>query len=100
MTIYDEQIRNRMFWKLGRVEKLLKGSDNEVRGVSLRLANGSVIERPLQRVYPMEITTEEIESQPHAEENKIAEIDRPKRIAKTVCKERLAIIDQLENEPL
>eukprot|EP00795_Rhopilema_esculentum_P008160 gene8160-14089_t len=99
VTIHDEQIRNRMFWKLGRVEKLLRGSGNEVRRVSLRLANGSVIEQPLQKVYPIEVTAEELESKPHAEENKIAEIDRPKCIAKTVAKERLAIIDQLENEP-
>ena len=44
--------RNR--WKMGRIEKLIKGKDGVIRGASIRTKNGTV-GRPLQKIYPLEV---------------------------------------------
>ena len=41
-------------WKMGVVQKLVKGRDGVLRGAKLRTVNG-VWERPLQLLYPMEL---------------------------------------------
>ena len=53
----------RMQWRLGRIERLLEGSDGAVRGASLRVQSGkktSLLNRPIQHLYPLEasITTD------------------------------------------
>ena len=49
--------KNRGHWMKGKVEKLIKGKDNVVRGVILR-HKGHLIERPLQAVCPLEIRSD------------------------------------------
>ena len=49
--------KNRGFWKLGIVTSLIKGKDGIVRGVKLR-AGKSIMERPLQHIYPLELKME------------------------------------------
>ena len=49
--------KNRGHWMKGKVEKLIKGKDNVVRGVILR-HKGHLIERPLQAVCPLEICSD------------------------------------------
>ena len=46
--------RNKGQWKKARVEELVKGRDDVVRGVLLR-HKGHLIERPVQAVCPLEI---------------------------------------------
>ena len=47
--------RNRGKWKIGIVEQLIQGRDGVVRGARLRVGT-SYLERPLQLLYPLELT--------------------------------------------
>ena len=53
----DKHMRG--FWKLGKVQKLIQGSDGHVRGAVIRLpARGNqatLLRRPLQCLYPLEV---------------------------------------------
>ena len=57
----------RGFWKLGRVKELLVGHDGEVQGAVLRVAGkgrqATVLRRPIQLLYPLEVTTPPSESE-------------------------------------
>jgi len=52
--VKDEN-KNRHFWKLGVVSKLIKGQVGIVRGAQLKTTNGS-IEHPVQLLYHLELT--------------------------------------------
>ena len=58
IVVVHDQDHPRGFWKLAKVEKLLTGKDNHVRGARLRLPlkNGhvTILQRPLQLLYPLE----------------------------------------------
>ena len=57
VIIYDESPRG--LWKLGIIEKTLKGRDKEVGGEVVRVGSGSqpssFLRRPIQRLYPLEV---------------------------------------------
>ena len=55
VTIENENNRNRLLWKLGKVEELIKGRDNVIRGARVQLADGNFIDRPLQKLFPLEL---------------------------------------------
>ena len=59
VLVHDES-RPQGFWKLARVENLITGTDNKTRGVVLRTTTDggrtTCLQRPLQRVYPLEVT--------------------------------------------
>ena len=46
---------------------LIKGKDGIIRGVNLRAGKG-IMERPLPHVYPLELRTEPLKSNPKAKE--------------------------------
>lgn len=96
VTIGDENRKNRASWRIGRIESIKKGQDNDARGAVVILANGNRIERPIQKLYPLEVSQEELKDKP--EIIKEPEQIRPKRLAAVIAKERIDIIDQLENE--
>ena len=57
VIIHEEGVK-RHKWKIGKVEKLIKGNDDIVRGAVLKYNKGDreqEISRPLQLLYPMEI---------------------------------------------
>ena len=57
VLMYDED-HPRIFWKLAKVESLLKGSDGAVRGARVRVRRGNgftVLNRPVQHLYPLEV---------------------------------------------
>ena len=57
VLIYDED-HPRILWKLAKVESLLKGSDGAVRGARVRVRRGNgftVLNRPVQHLYPLEV---------------------------------------------
>ena len=47
--------RNRSKWKIGVVERLIQGQDGVIRGAQLK-AGKTLIERPLQLLYPLQLT--------------------------------------------
>ena len=55
MTIEDENHKNRSYWKLGHVLSLIVRRDVIVRGARVLLANCQSIERPVQKLYPLEV---------------------------------------------
>jgi len=97
VLLHDE--RNlRGFWKLARIEELLKGPDGHVRGAVIRVpsrSSSTILRRPLSRLYPLEIEcrpTEELNQPANTSQNNEVEEepqqvqgaeprDRPKRAA-------------------
>ena len=57
VLIHDEDSK-RVLWKIGHVTEHIVGRDGKVRAVWLRTSNGSVLNRPIQRLYPLEILHE------------------------------------------
>ena len=99
VTIEDENRKNRLSWRIGRIESIKKGQDNVARGAVVVLANGNRIERPIQKLYPLEVSQDELKDKPEIIEIiKEPELTRLKRKAAVIAKERIDIIDQLENE--
>ncbi|GIY28124.1 DUF5641 domain-containing protein [Caerostris darwini] len=49
----------RLNWPLGRIIELFKGKDNVERVARLRVAKGEII-RPIQRIYPLQLSSSEI----------------------------------------
>ena len=54
MLIKGEE-RNRSKWKIGVVERPIQGRDGVIRGAQLK-AGKTHIEKPLQLLYPLELT--------------------------------------------
>jgi hypothetical protein len=50
--------KKRLDWPLGRVIEIFPGRDQEVRVVKVKTSSGELI-RPIQRVYPLEISQED-----------------------------------------
>ena len=99
VSVQDEGRRSRIQWKLGRFTKLIRGWDNVIGAAKLVLANKQLIERPIEKLYPLEVSA--IELQPSLKDTSIdkAELksDRPKCAAAVIANERINIIDQPEN---
>ena len=99
VTIEDENRRNRSTWRLGKVEEVKRSQDNVIRGAKIRLANGNCIERPIQKLYPLEINQRRVDEADNIQEAEMpAEDGRPQRKAAIVARERMDIIDQLEKD--
>jgi hypothetical protein len=54
MLLQGEE-KNRRLWKMGVVVKLISGKDGVVRGAVLKIGSGRK-ERPLQHLYPLELS--------------------------------------------
>ena len=62
VVVIHEDSKERVLWKLGRVVELLRGKYNVVRGVRVKTDSrysGGIIERPLQKLFPLEMGREE-----------------------------------------
>jgi hypothetical protein len=58
VVVIHEDNKKRALWKLGRVVDLIKGKDGVVRGARVKTEStysGGVIERPLQKLFPLEM---------------------------------------------
>ncbi|OXA64746.1 Pro-Pol polyprotein [Folsomia candida] len=51
--------KRRIIWPMARILELIVGRDGHVRVAKLKTANG-LLTRPLQRLFPLEVSTEEI----------------------------------------
>ena len=74
IIVHDDGPRG--FWRLGIIEKLIKGKDSQVRGAVVRVKSGqgvsSFMKRPIQRLFPLEVHHED---QPSAETETNQELD-------------------------
>lgn len=59
VVVHDEN-HPRGFWRLGQVDRLITGKDGHTRGAVVRLSNknghSTTLQRPLQLLYPLEIS--------------------------------------------
>ena len=66
VVVIHEDSKKRVLWKLGRVIELLRGKDNVVRGAKVKTDSrmmGGIIERPLQKLFPLEMGRGENENE-------------------------------------
>ena len=58
VVVVEEDNVQRTFWRLGRIERLITGSGGIVRGAAVKIGErnkaSTVIERPIQELYPLE----------------------------------------------
>jgi hypothetical protein len=58
IVLVELENMKRIFWPLGRILELIPGKDKEVRVVKIKTKNG-VITRHVQRVFPLEVSSEQ-----------------------------------------
>ena len=64
VLIYEDNVK-RTEWKMGRIEELLPGKYGITRGVKVRTCGKGkyeLLNRPLQKLYPLEVSSNEAES--------------------------------------
>ena len=66
MVLIKENVTPRMNWKMGKVESLIIGRDNLIRGATLKTYQKKtnktcIIRRPLQYLIPLEVDNVEDE---------------------------------------
>ena len=93
-------------WKLGKVIETICGRDNVIRGLRLKLGNGYTVERPIQLVRDLEIsssTSDTTNQQDNADaldqtNNNVKISSRPQRKTKSAAQDRMTGIFLNEHE--
>ena len=90
VTVHEDKTP-RGFWRLGKVEELLISKDNRVRGATVKVSSPTgkmtLINRPLSKLFPVEIKDRHVPTLPETSVEQRVEIGkekqslRPKRIA-------------------
>ena len=66
VIVKDDDVRSRSLWRLGRVESLVVGADDKVRGANLRTISKQFrrtkMSRPLQKIIPLEVSSADDET--------------------------------------
>ncbi|KAL3246176.1 hypothetical protein MRX96_057910 [Rhipicephalus microplus] len=55
LVLLKEDHLQRHMWKIARIKETFKGRDGRVRACSLKLSGGTVVKRPIQLLYPLEV---------------------------------------------
>lgn len=95
VVIIKSDEKNRAQWKLGVVINLIIGRDGVVRGAKLRTPK-SVIERPLQHLYPLELTCDM--TMAPAALNPTVLAFRPRRNAAVAARARIQELAQTDDQ--
>lgn len=95
MVIIKSDEKNRAQWKLGVVINLIIGRDGVVRGAKLRTPK-SVIERPLQHLYSLELTCDM--TMAPAALNPTVTAFRPRRNAAVAARARIQELAQTDDQ--
>ena len=98
VLIHDNRPRNQ--WKLGVIVELHHGRDGFVRAVTLKTANGNFLSRPIEKLYPIEVSTDYLEHKEptikmDAEQDKKNEKTRPTRAAARMAAQQIKELSQL-----
>lgn len=59
----------RLYWPLGKIIEILPSADGVSRSVRLKTSGGELV-RPVQRLYPMEATVEELSESKQLDQRK------------------------------
>jgi len=86
VVLYDDSSR-RGFWKLAKVEMLIRGVDGQVRGAVVRVPSRegrtTTLRRPVNQLYPLEISSEDVDTREEAP-NTASLIEPPATLVDTV----------------
>ena len=95
VVLIKNDSKNRGKWNIGVITKLYKGWDGVVRGAQLNSWK-TTIDRPIQDLYPMELSTEKRKK---AEQvlNPEPKVFRPRRAAAELAKEKIKIWTEEED---
>lgn len=93
VVLIKNDSRNRGKWNIGVITKLFKGRDGVVRGARMR-SRKTTIDRPIQDLYPLELSTESTKED-NREESKNLNPDarefRPRRAAAELARQKINI---------
>ena len=81
IVIIHEDQTVRGFWRLGKIRELITGLDGQTRGAVVDTVSGgrsSVLRRPVQKLYPLEISQEEESETRDTRETQGGSIDQEK----------------------
>ncbi|CAL1270780.1 unnamed protein product [Larinioides sclopetarius] len=53
-VLIEGNTKNKLLWKLGKIERVLPGRDNKIRCYELKTSNG-LLKRTVQHLYPFEL---------------------------------------------
>lgn len=59
IVLVDDPLRPRQTWRLARITDLHVGRDGKIRACSVKLADGSQLQRSIRMLYPLEVRSEE-----------------------------------------
>jgi len=119
VVLVEEEDKPRALWKLAKVTGLITGRDGYTRGAILHVptsGGNGVLQRPLQRLYPLEITvqatrqentedstmTTQVTRQANTEcTDKVSEPRslRPRRSAAVEARDKIAACTLTDNDP-
>ena len=98
VVIIHSEEKNRGQWPLGIVEQLYGGRDGVIRAVKLRTSK-SILERPIQHLYPLELSCDDPENVARPTQlDAQAPVFRPRRDAALAA--RIRFRDMLQDEEL
>ena len=121
IVLVHDEAHPRTYWRLGKVEKLIKGCDEQIRAAVVRVASRSgttTLKRPVQLLYPLETNHadhsllypletnhadhEETESEPQKGEAEQQDVVRrlPRRCAAEVAKLKIKAQSQYLNSEI
>ena len=92
VVIIKSEEKNRAQWKLGVVEDLITGRDGVIRGAKLK-SGKSFLERPIQHLYPLELSCDKTVQTPPVTLNADAPVYRPRRDAAAAARFRIQDIN-------
>ena len=100
VLIHDNTPRSQ--WRLGVITELHPGKDGFVRAVTLKTGNGNMLSRPIERLYPIEVSTDCIETKLTGDETKLESEEerksRPSRVAGRKAKDKIKKHFELNEE--
>ena len=97
VVIINGKEKNRGLWKLGIVKELVTGRDGVVSGAKLR-AGRSYLERPVQHLYPMELSCDRTTATPRAALSAEAPVFRPSRDVAVAARARIKDATELTDD--
>ena len=116
IVLVEDEDKPRGLWKLARIISLIMGKDGHPRGAVLHVPSSGrtgMLQRPLQHLYPLEVTTQSPQQDPNTGEEQLVETDiefentqeseepellRPQRKAAAEARNRLAACSIIEND--
>lgn len=91
VLVYPDDKTPRSQWKLAIVTQLNPGRDSVVRSVDLRMSSGKTTNRPITKLFPLEVNDKEFANSLKSDTSKPIVIkERPQRSAKSEALKRIS----------